>query len=301
MERPAVSVVIPTYQHRDFILDTLDSVFRQTIADYEILVINDGSLDDTHDRLRPLIESGRIRYFAQANLGPSEARNQGLREARGRYVALLDDDDLLPPQKLEWQLQFLDAHPDVGVVGGTLQFVDRSGSPGRMGPHHSLITHQTLFSGNPFHSPGQTLIRATVLRDVGGMTSEIWGADDWDLWFRIARRSEIVMQDRLALYYRVHAANASKQSARLLRACCATIDRHLQHESPEDQRRLLVESHRAIYREFGSDVVTRAKQQFRTGRVGAAMRSMSGLFPLVSSILFEPVVRSTFVSDLKRA
>jgi glycosyltransferase involved in cell wall biosynthesis len=299
MLRPAVSVVIPTFKHRDFILHTLDSVFKQTMRDYEVVVVNDGSPDDTHEILRPLIETNRVRYFQQTNQGPSEARNHGIREARGRYIALLDDDDIWPPDKLEWQVGFLDEHPDVGVVGGTLQIVDDRGAEIRKGRHHSAITHQTLFAGNPFHSPGQTLIRATILAQLGGMNVAIWGADDWDLWFRIAREFKIVMQDRLALYYRVHAGNASKQSARLLRGCCATIERHLRDEPAVERNRFRAQSHGAIYSGLGSDLVTSAKGQLRSGSIISAIRSFAGLYPLTSSLLFEPDVRSEFLSDLR--
>src|SRR3954470_24757434 len=99
---PAVSVVIPTYRHRDYVLRTLDSVFAQTYRDFEVIVVNDGSPDDTNRRIRPLVSAGRIRYIEQANAGQAAARNTGIAHARGRYIALLDDDDLWPADKLAW-------------------------------------------------------------------------------------------------------------------------------------------------------------------------------------------------------
>jgi glycosyltransferase involved in cell wall biosynthesis len=105
MSDPLISVIIPTYRHRDFILRTLDSVFAQTRGDYEIIVVNDGSPDDTKTVLTPLVDAGRIRYVEQPNGGQSQARNRGLELARGKYIAFLDDDDLWPPDKLEWQTE----------------------------------------------------------------------------------------------------------------------------------------------------------------------------------------------------
>src|SRR5271170_3450676 len=104
MQSIAVSVVIPTYNHRDFVVEALESVFAQTFTDYEVIVVNDGSPDDTAAVLRPYIESGRIRYIEQENRGQAGARNRGLAEARGEFVAYLDDDDLWLRDKLAWQV-----------------------------------------------------------------------------------------------------------------------------------------------------------------------------------------------------
>ena len=113
-----VSVIVPTYKHRDFVLATLDSVFAQTFTDYEVIVVNDGSPDDTADVLRPLAEAGRIRYVEQENQGQAAARNRGIAQARGEFVALLDDDDLWPPDKLEWQVGCLRADPTAVAAYG---------------------------------------------------------------------------------------------------------------------------------------------------------------------------------------
>ena len=296
---PRVSVIIPTYNHRAFIRRTLDSVFNQTMQQIEILVINDGSPDDTRDVLAPVVASGRIQYFEQDNAGQSRARNNGIRRARGEYIAFLDDDDLWPEDKLEWQVKYLDEHPDVGVVGGTLQRIDESDSPGAQGSFHPTITLETLFVVNPFYSPGQTLIRADLLNALEGMNAKIWGADDWDLWFRVVKRARIVMLDRLALYYRIHAGNASKQIARLLNACCETIDQHLADLSPGDRDQLRAESQRTIYNGLGSMLVASAKDQLRRGKALAALRLLGGLRPLARSIFSDSAVRSAFLSDVR--
>jgi glycosyltransferase involved in cell wall biosynthesis len=116
--RPRVSVVIPTYRRQDMIIDTLESVFLQTFQDFEVIVVNDGSPDETAELLAPLAASGRIRYLEQPNQGQAAARHRGLEEATGEFIAFLDDDDLWPPDKLEWQVAYLERNPSIAAVGG---------------------------------------------------------------------------------------------------------------------------------------------------------------------------------------
>ena len=297
MTIPKVSVVIPTYNHREFILDTLDSVLNQTMSDYEVVVVNDGSPDDTHELLQPLVQANRVAYFQQANQGQSYARNVGISKARGEYIAFLDDDDIWPVDKLEWQVRMLDEDPSLGIIGGRFHAIDASGQFQWAGRYHPEINFETLFTENPFHSPGQVLIRADVLRRVGGLDSAIWGADDWDLWFRVAREFQIVMVDRVALYYRFHPSNASKQTARLLDGCCQTIERHLESIAPSKRSELRTRSQRTIYSGLGSKLVSAARRDLKRGRVIDSMKELAGLLPLRQGILFDAQVRSRFLRD----
>jgi len=298
MSAPLTSVIIPTYRHRDFILRTLDSVFAQTHKDYEIIVVNDGSPDDTKTVLARLVAAGRIQYVEQPNGGQSHARNRGLELARGKYIAFLDDDDLWPPDKLEWQTDFLEKHANVALISGVVQAIDAQEAPVWKDDFHPEITFESLFAANPFLSPGQTLIRADVLKSLGGMNAQIWGVDDWDLWFRIARKFKIVMTDRLALYYRVHAGNASKQSARMLAAACATIELHLQDLSPSQKESLRQTAHRLLYRGYGPEFVGVARKKLRRGQPLQAFQSLKGLSPLRQSIFSDAKIRADFFDDL---
>jgi glycosyltransferase involved in cell wall biosynthesis len=109
---PLVSVVIPTYNAPELLKQTLAGVFAQTFTDYEVVVINDGSTDDTAEQLKPLADAGKIRLITQPNAGIGGARNRGIDEARGKYVALLDHDDTWFPGKLDAQVRFMQSHPD---------------------------------------------------------------------------------------------------------------------------------------------------------------------------------------------
>lgn len=124
---PLVSVVIPTYNAPQLLMETLESVFAQTMTDYEVLVINDGSTDDTAQRLEPLAKSGRIRLINQANGGIGAARNRGIDESRGRYIAFLDHDDLWLPGKLRVQVEFMASRPECVACAVPWAFIGKEG------------------------------------------------------------------------------------------------------------------------------------------------------------------------------
>jgi glycosyltransferase involved in cell wall biosynthesis len=126
---PTVSVVIPTYNSPDLLLETIASVQAQTFGDFEIVVIDDGSTDDTPQRLAELATTEpRLRVVRQQNAGIGAARNRGIDEARGHYVAVLDHDDLWEPEKLETQVRWMQEHPEAVAVSTPW---DRTNDPGR--------------------------------------------------------------------------------------------------------------------------------------------------------------------------
>ena len=174
---PTVSVVIPTYNHRDLVLATMDSVFAQTFLDYEVIVVVDGSPDDSAALLEPLAESGQIRLFVQENRGQAHARNAGWRRARGEFVAFLDDDDLWPPDRLEWQVDALRKHPDVDLVYGDFAYLgsDETLRPNDRKGYPSGRVEQSFRLRNWMLSPGQATIRRSALERCGGFDPEILG------------------------------------------------------------------------------------------------------------------------------
>jgi len=109
-----VSIIIPTYNRGNYIADTIDSVLAQSLTDYEMIIINDGSTDNTEDVLSPYRD--KIVYKKTVNQGMSAARNEGMKLAKGEYIAQLDDDDLYQPYKLETQVAILDQHPEISLV-----------------------------------------------------------------------------------------------------------------------------------------------------------------------------------------
>ncbi len=228
---PTVSVIIPTYRHRDYVLAALDSVFKQTYSDYEILLINDGSPDDTADVVRSVVEQRGIRYYEKPNGGQANARNFGLQLARGRYIAFLDDDDLWPANKLEWQVAALEGAPDAVMVYGGMRLVgsseDAALDPGPGAPEGNVT--DSFLRRCRIWSPGQTVIRTDHLKAIGGLDESplIQGADDWDMYIRLSKRGEVVYRNELALMYRTHDSNASQDAIRMYQVQVRVFHKHL--------------------------------------------------------------------------
>jgi len=257
---PVVSVVIPTYAHRDFVMATLESVWAQTFADYEVIAVNDGSPDDTDTLLRPLAAAERMIYLTQENAGQAAARNRGIGAARGEFIALLDDDDLWPPDKLARQIEAMRAPPDVALVygpavpiradGGPIGAVERARLPIDIwdeGPSGDV--HAAFALRNYILSPGQTLIRREALPQ-GPFDPALWGCDDLDLWLRLAERGKFVfLPGAPALHYRVHPGNASRHEARLHLNEMRLYQKHMIRHAGDPLRRAAI---RAGWRARGS-------------------------------------------------
>lgn len=201
-------MIIPTYNRRDLLPRALDSVLAQTVPVEEIIVIDDGSTDGTDDMLRARY-GDRVRYVWQPNAGVSAARNHGLRLAQGRYLALLDSDDLWLPTKTELQVAFLDAHPDFGMVVCDVERVDseyrhidvfrRRDTLREDGWVLRWVLH------NPALAPASVLMRREVVDQLGGFNEGLRTAEDLEFHLRVARHWKIgVVEQALVRAMRGH-------------------------------------------------------------------------------------------------
>jgi glycosyltransferase involved in cell wall biosynthesis len=273
---PRVSVIIPAYDHAAFIAAAIDSVLAQTYQDFEIIVVNDDSPDETEEALRPYIESGKIRYLWQENQGAAAARNRGAAMAEGEYLSFLDDDDRWPSDKLEWQMAGMESSNAVMLGGVTdaerlpapLEIMARAG--------YQTLKVVNFFERNPFGSPGQTIIRRSAFEAVGGFDADIWGVDDYDLWIRLSCIGEIRKYWKLALFYRFHDANASLDYARMTSNLKRVICKNNSVAGCEKMRQFDRLGHRYLFNYAGKKMIWKA---------GACM--LSGDFQKGTAILNE--------------
>jgi len=186
---PMVSVVIPAYNSSGYISGTLDSVFHQTLSNREIILVNDGSPDTTEleARLQPYLPN--LRYFSQENRGPSAARNLGIRQARGRYVAFLDSDDLWLPHHLFNQVQRLERDRELGLVYANNSQIDADGYThdafdriSQQGP----VTLDSLLAERCTVNTSSVVVVREALLQTSLFDEQMRRCEDFDLWLRLA-------------------------------------------------------------------------------------------------------------------
>ncbi len=198
-----VSVLIPTYNREAYICMAVESVLRQTLKPFEIMVIDDGSTDHTENVLEPFF--GQIKYLKTDHIGVSEARNLGLKEAGGDFIAFLDSDDEWLPEKLQRQLDVFEKNPDVGLVCSRAEVIDDGGiSLGYYKPQNLKgTTLKNLISEN-FIVFSSVLIRKSVFDSLNyHFDSSLGGAVDFDLVLRIAKDYKLYYLDDCLVKYRM--------------------------------------------------------------------------------------------------
>ncbi|MCM0611839.1 glycosyltransferase [Marinobacter sediminum] len=225
-----VSVVTPTYNRARFLPDAVASVLAQTYADLELIVVDDGSVDDTRKVLEPFLADGRVRYFYQENQGQSHARNHALEQATGDFIAFLDSDDLWAPGKLERQLAVLQANPDVDIVHGDEAMIDERGaviSLENMRRYSGSITRYLLADNSV--SITTALVRRRCFYEMGGFDTSVGVADDYELWLRFSARYLFHYEPGIVASYRVMADQISSDKRRRFAANERIIRTFLEH------------------------------------------------------------------------
>lgn len=198
----AVSVVIPLYNAAGVIGETIRSALAQTWTDREILVIDDGSTDGSSHVVRSF--GNQVRYYVFENGGVAKARNRGIALAHGKYIALLDHDDLWDSTKLAKQVAVLEARPEVGLVTTGIVHLERDGRPKRVFPTGPSSRFYQLFVKGFGPTPSAAMIRRSVIDQAGGFDERFGsaGLDDHEFWPRIVQHCEIVLIDEPLTYHR---------------------------------------------------------------------------------------------------
>jgi len=215
--KPKVSVVITCYNYGHYVEGCLDSVFKQTFDDFEVILVDDGSTDDTVDRVKPYSErDSRFRYLRTTNGGQASAKNTGIYHSRGEFVAFLDADDLWHPEKLMKQMSLFQDDA-VGIVYSLMEFINEkgemlpSGPPSKyLTPRSGWITDYLLFDNFiPFST---SVVRRECLENHGVFDEGLAMGIDWDLWLRLSPHYRFAFVDEPLMRYRVgHAGQMSKK------------------------------------------------------------------------------------------
>ncbi|PIQ84097.1 MAG: hypothetical protein COV75_04030 [Candidatus Omnitrophica bacterium CG11_big_fil_rev_8_21_14_0_20_63_9] len=211
---PLVSVIIPTFNRAAMLREALESALRQTVKNIEVIVIDDGSTDDTFQVAQAA--GDKVRYFLQPNQGVAAARNRGIREARGRYVAFLDSDDLWLPNKLERQIDYFRAHREVGLLYTRMWSYDVADPEKRqLEPKTVAKTFDALLNGPNTVTSSTVMVRRECFDLVGVFNPLLRASEDHELWLRIARRFPIAFLDEALAIYRRHKKSINADHATL--------------------------------------------------------------------------------------
>lgn len=218
---PAVSVVMPAYNVGPYVGDAIRSALAQTFTDLEIIVVDDGSKDDTADVVKELARlDPRVRLVQQPNRGLAGARNTALRAARGEFLALLDSDDLWEPGFLEAQLEILDARPDVDIVTGNGWYLEGSthGHVARPYPDPRPAPDLASIIGDEWSVFIMSVFRRRVYTGIGPFDESMRSNEDYDFWLRAAMAGCVFARNDTPLgHYRVRSDSLSASNVRMLR------------------------------------------------------------------------------------
>jgi glycosyltransferase involved in cell wall biosynthesis len=205
MTAPLISVIIPNYNYARFLPEAIDSVLAQTYPNVEIIVVDDGSTDNSEEVLRGYGE--KLRWFRQSNKGVSAARNYGIEQSRGELLAFMDADDMWHPEKLERQARLFE-NPAIGMVYCGLQYISAEGEP--LGQNLSGLSGQVLKEIALLQPPGvpasgsAALISRACYEKVGPFDTRLSTSADWDMWRRIACHYELALVPEPLVLYRLH-------------------------------------------------------------------------------------------------
>jgi glycosyltransferase involved in cell wall biosynthesis len=259
---PRVSVIIPTYNRARLVTQTIDSVLAQTYPDFEVIVVDDGSTDNTRAVLAHY--GARIKYIYQENQGQPAARNKGLLASQGEYLLLLDSDDLVLLNKLELQASFLEAWPDFGLVYSGWQFINQVGEIlGEVRPNKQgqLLKDLLLRKFNfPIHA---ALVRRDCFDRAGLFDESLLRGDDADMWRRIAKAGYAFgCIEQPLIQYRIHQDGLySSVSPQDIQCRFASLDKFFADpDLPDDIKALRAETYGVLHYET-------ARRYYRAGKI----------------------------------
>jgi hypothetical protein len=222
-----------------FLAEAIESILNQTLLDFEFIIIDFGSTDTSRSIVSKYeTKDRRIKFQMIPHCGLAEARNAGCFLAQGQYIAIMDADDIAVRDRLMWQVDFMSKHPEVGVLGGAVQWVDVAG--------RSLLTatkpvtnheiQSSLLIQSPFWQP-TVLMRREAFVSVGGYRKAFAPSEDYDLWLRIAERFKLANLRQVVLKYRVHPSQVSLRKRKQQTLCglaaqAATLSRRNGNSDP---------------------------------------------------------------------
>lgn len=260
---PLVTVIIPSYNHAHFLVHALGSVRAQTYSHVEVIVVDDGSTDDTRSVVAAF---PWVRYLWQENRGLAAARNTGLAHGRGELVVFLDADDRLLPGALETGARLLAENPDLGFVAGHSRFITREGVPlpTQQPVRSDEDPYMALLRRNSIRNPAMVMFRRRVLDEVGGFDSRVDACADYEMYLRISRSHPVRFHDALVAEYRKHGGNMSSDAALMIRQLRLVMRAQRQHLVSRSRQEAFRAGRRNMREYYGDRLADQIRDRLRT-------------------------------------
>ena len=201
-----VSVIMPVYNMTEFVGEAIESILQQTFSDFEFIIIDDASDDGTDSVVRSYTDERIVLVRNDSNIGNYASRNKGMQQARGKYIAIMDADDIAMPERLAKQFDYLEAHLDVLAVGTDCVFISNGQQKKVVGSYQDILF--ALLDNNCFIHPS-LMIRVDVLRQLNGYDERYYYSADYDLVCRLALRGKIENLTEPLILYRWHSSQIS--------------------------------------------------------------------------------------------
>jgi glycosyltransferase involved in cell wall biosynthesis len=273
-----VSVVITCYNQGRFLNEAIESVLRQSWPSIEIIVIDDGSTDDTAEVSH---RHHRVHYFSQSNQGLSAARNRGIREGHGKFLAFLDADDRLRPEAIEAGVAVLAEHPDCAFAFGDFRYIQSDGTvalePKRQPTNKGY--YPALLRGNFIGMHATVIYRREVFETIGVFDTSLNACEDYEFYLRVSRQLPICHHGTQVAEYRRHDSNMSCDSGLILRSVLSVL--HSQKKYIEHNRNYKRDYKHGVWSfagEYGEQLVHQSWSQLRVSN--QRRRALQNLFLL---------------------
>jgi glycosyltransferase involved in cell wall biosynthesis len=307
---PKISIIMPAYNSEKFIAQAIESVIAQTQVDWELLIVNDGSKDNTGSIINSYsMADSRIKVIQQVNCGTGAARNRGMAEAdiTSEYIIFLDSDDCWEESTLEVLLGVLEHDPQAVAVHGLARTIDESGRPckpgvielyshkrpGIRGNRVKLWTPQeptclaVLVVSNVIVTPGQLLIKKAALEGVGKFNTSLKNAEDWDLWLRLTTKYNIIFLNKVVINYRQHSNNKSKTTGQMSHSINAIYHKYMSDAAlTKEQRKVVSLGYYWAKWLLSCLYMRRSKENFINNNFRAAFEQIQAAFFESLSFLF---------------
>lgn len=212
---PTLSIILPAYNAEKYIAEAIESVLKQEYKDFELLILDDGSKDDTADIIKTFVDT-RIRYIKnEKNIGLIQTLNKGISLAQGIYIGRIDADDIWHnTHKISLQIEYFNTHPDTILVGTSAIAIDQNGNT-LFDMHYPSVEQKikkTFLAGNPFIHPSVIFLKEAAVK-AGGFLTEDLHAEDYSLWLRLGTMGHIDNIGLPLMKYRIHGTGVSQSNA----------------------------------------------------------------------------------------